>query len=521
MPRTRQVLSQNLAVDADLSGFPSYSGLGIMHEGVYVYGNGTLLQAAPDRDTAYGPGGGTGDPGPGPSLRSDYAICFDPSRNRIYIFGGINASGNALGDMWALGPEGWTELHPAQIPSPRVGARMVFCPTNGKVVLFGGRAVEGGSLNAFYDDTWTFDGTTWTDTGLVGPSPRQSMTMGWDPISARILLLGGYGNGLDSTLMWRYDGAGAGSWSSFVLIDGRNPVAGTLRDGALAFDSTRNRLVYYGGTPLFGGAIPVDVLWEWDGTIWSWGAGYGDAGVVPSPSPGGGAGFAFFFDPELDACVLFGGNNGGSSIAGSTWKWDGLVWTLLSPATSPPPRTWVNGVYCPGLPAGFIFGGSYGGTFLSDFWYWRAGTWAAGSPFPVPPVIPAFDVYPGSVDGAFRFTRALMATESVEVVVLPPMLNVLSAPTYNRAALELKVAVWVELNGQTVLAPTSCNVKLVKPDDTVVDLGTSVTFDARGMAHFTAAALTLEKKKLYLFNVSLVMPGSAVPIKVNRPFVDY
>ena len=61
----------------------------------------------------------------------------------------------------ALVPRSWVPLSPPASPGARSGAAMAFDPAINKMVLFGG---YGGKYPNFrlFSDTWTYDGTTWT-----------------------------------------------------------------------------------------------------------------------------------------------------------------------------------------------------------------------------------------------------------------------------------------------------------------------------------------------------------------------
>lgn len=58
---------------------------------------------------------------------------------------------------------GWTQLTPAFSPQPLQGASLAYDPTTQTVVLFGGslnRLAQSGGVNS--NQTWTWDGVTWT-----------------------------------------------------------------------------------------------------------------------------------------------------------------------------------------------------------------------------------------------------------------------------------------------------------------------------------------------------------------------
>ena len=67
---------------------------------------------------------------------------------------------------------------------------MAFDPAINKMVLFGG---YGGKYPNFqlFSDTWTYDGTTWTQESPATSPPAQRGSMVYDPALGKIVLFGG------------------------------------------------------------------------------------------------------------------------------------------------------------------------------------------------------------------------------------------------------------------------------------------------------------------------------------------
>src|SRR5438045_437701 len=103
-----------------------------------------------------------------------------PRRNawlmRVIFVGLLGLLGGALfSDATAAAPSGsWTQVFPATSPPPRGAGGMAFDAARGNVVLFGGAVrTSGQSSNSSYGDTWTWDGTNWTQRSpAASPSPR-------------------------------------------------------------------------------------------------------------------------------------------------------------------------------------------------------------------------------------------------------------------------------------------------------------------------------------------------------------
>ena len=90
------------------------------------------------RGTA-GPGSGPGD---GPPARAFAAAAYDAASHQVVLFGGIGAEGAALNDTWTWDGSRWTQQHPATSPPARAFAAMTYDPNAHDVVLVGGSAVS-------------------------------------------------------------------------------------------------------------------------------------------------------------------------------------------------------------------------------------------------------------------------------------------------------------------------------------------------------------------------------------------
>jgi hypothetical protein len=93
---------------------------------------------------------------------------------KLLLFGGY-AGGSELNDTWTFDGTRWTQVTVSNPPPVRYSASMAAL--GNEVVLFGGFGSDG-DLN----DTWTFDGTTWTQVSIASPPPvRHSATMAFLP----------------------------------------------------------------------------------------------------------------------------------------------------------------------------------------------------------------------------------------------------------------------------------------------------------------------------------------------------
>jgi hypothetical protein len=161
------------------------------------------------------------------------------------------ACGNAVtrGCVAGFQTPTWTSTYTS--PGVRTGAAMIFDANRGVIVLFGGYDSTG-----LLGDTWTWNGTTWTELSLT-PSPpaRSGHGMAWDAARSRVVLYGGAGIGAPQTDLWELSPTG---WEQKVQ-SGALPTTG--HPPSLVYDSVRQRTTI---TNVLNGAV-----WEWDGTSWA------------------------------------------------------------------------------------------------------------------------------------------------------------------------------------------------------------------------------------------------------------
>jgi hypothetical protein len=112
------------------------------------------------------------------------------------------------------------------------------------VLAFGG--VVSGSIVAARNDTWTWDGTDWTEAAS-------------SPLAARL-------------------------------------------NSAIAWNPARRRLMLFGGLPGLGSLAALDDTWEWDGLLWR-------QVFAPAPPPGRQA-HIVFPAPDGTGVAVYGGDDG-------------------------------------------------------------------------------------------------------------------------------------------------------------------------------------------------------------------
>ena len=101
--------------------------------------------------------------------------------DKLVFFGGVlpgnlaNIPPTLLGDTWIWDGSAWTQST-APGPAPRDSAMMASYGDT--VALFGGQGVpDANDVPSFLGDTWTWNGSQWTQMSGVGPSPRSMAAM--------------------------------------------------------------------------------------------------------------------------------------------------------------------------------------------------------------------------------------------------------------------------------------------------------------------------------------------------------
>jgi hypothetical protein len=147
--------------------------------------------------------------GNGPSGRSAFSTVYDPTSNRMIVFGG-QGGGVDFNDMWALtnangqsGTPAWIPLPTgtATKPAPRSAHTAVYDPANDAMTIFSG--------NGQPADTWTAthaSGVTqppvWklVDNGALGPLPRLYESTVLDTNSLSMIVFGGLDTDIRNTV---------------------------------------------------------------------------------------------------------------------------------------------------------------------------------------------------------------------------------------------------------------------------------------------------------------------------------
>jgi hypothetical protein len=272
----------------------------------------------------------------------------------------------------------WRKLAPlSDYPPQRTYTAMEYDAGRGVTVLFGGLD----QMDVFQEGTWEMSSREWTKIVPTDPEedgnplPVAFSALAYDPLSERTILYGGRQGPLITAVypqeLWAWDGK---SWE-VLSADGTGPGARTGH--ALAYDTNRSRLVFFGG--LDGASAFKGDTWEWNGTAW--------AKITPTDPEGDGNptaryGHAMAYDKSRKKVVMWGGNQS-SGTDQDVWEWNGTSWDRVV-ATDPendlnPVLARYGRMTYDSVGKGILL---YGGTKVSvggqdsSVWQWNGISWA-------------------------------------------------------------------------------------------------------------------------------------------------
>lgn len=221
------------------------------------------------------------------------AVCFDSARGRVVLHGGYFPNIVPAGDTWEWDGSQWSQI-PVSGPAATTSQRvLVFDTARGCSVLL--HSSSGSGVN----QTWTWNGAVWTQASFSGPVGRTAYSMTYDSTRQRVVLYGGVTRTSPFALLadvWEWDGA---SW----LQRGNAPEA--WQGHLMGYDPIRARIIVHGSA---GQSAPVETF-DYDPAADAW-----TLRATGGPPP---EGRAIAFDSARQRGVIRG-----NTSPNTTWEWN-------------------------------------------------------------------------------------------------------------------------------------------------------------------------------------------------------
>ena len=257
-----------------------------------------------------------------PSVRFGHSAIYNPSSNRMIVFGGgTGFPGPCVNDLWLLtnansvGTPAWSKLSPTgTLPPIREGHTAVYDSAANTMTVFGGTDCNG----KYYNDVWILsnaDGSTgtpsWTQALPAGtpPSARTQSTAIYDSVNhIMTVFAGGAASKSVFNDVWTLSNAngltGTPAWTE-LSPSGGGPVA---RSGHVAvYDSANNRMMIHGG------GLPTSTTVQDDTWILTDANGIGANPAWTLLAPTDAAPYrrshTAIYDPVSNEMVIFGGTS--------------------------------------------------------------------------------------------------------------------------------------------------------------------------------------------------------------------
>jgi hypothetical protein len=229
-----------------------------------------------------------------PIARQHHAEVYDPTSNRMIVFGGNGVCG-FLADLWVLtnanglgGSPTWMQLTPAgPAPSNRHNLSYAYDQANNRMMLFGGVGCPtvvppgGGQCSPVaFNEVWVLEnangvgGTpTWTNLAPSGtaPSARSNASVVYNSTANALLLFGG--SDITGTIyfsdVWVLSNAnglgGTPTWTQVAVAGGPGP----RHSFHAGYNEASDRMTIFGGLQTAPISFPLNDTWVLESAVGS------------------------------------------------------------------------------------------------------------------------------------------------------------------------------------------------------------------------------------------------------------
>lgn len=262
----------------------------------------------------------------GPSSRDDAKMVYHTREKKTYLIGG-RASGTVLDEFWEWNGRSWRLLSKHLAPGKRLHTNICYDPSRNRIVLFGGIRLDSLNHSTFESDIWEWDGTSWKRIEFAtGPSPRIAHSMSYSSALRKILIVGGVNEQSQSLPeIWSWDG------KVFELLDSNLPSIEEGPGNAICIDRKGEiNLLLFGRLKTSAelkntGTKHTGDTWLWDGNRWK------KLALVDQPSLR--EVHTTVYDVHNDRVILFGGGGRAESNyenPNDVWVFKNNKWKRMS-----------------------------------------------------------------------------------------------------------------------------------------------------------------------------------------------
>jgi hypothetical protein len=266
------------------------------------------------------------------------------TRPSVLLFGGGDDKGRDLLDTWTFDGTRWSQV--AATTPKLTPDKFLPLAHRSSLTAVGGEMIL---LREAPQDVWTLDGDAWKPVTTTSPPPPPRVLWSSASLDGRIVIFGGETMNQGFRDTWTLDGA---TWTQSNV-----PAAPPAEIGA-AMATLGDGVVLFGGNGDGG-------TWTFDGKAWT------HVSAARSPTARIGAAMATLGD----RIVLFGGDaDAPHYLLQDTWLFDGRSWKAVAVSPAPPARAWASMATLGNEVA--LFGGTAElGRLLQDTWTFNGTRW--------------------------------------------------------------------------------------------------------------------------------------------------